>query len=37
MPTPEMNVLFFYPTNSQPTFSVYVFPKGALTRNSCWF
>src|SRR5215469_8520407 len=27
MPTPEMNVLFFYPVNGQPTFSVYSFPS----------
>ena len=28
MPTPEMNVRFFYPVNSQPTFSVYSFFSG---------
>jgi hypothetical protein len=27
MPTPEINVLFFYPVNGQPTFSVYSFPS----------
>ena len=29
MPTPELNVLFFYPVNSQPMFSVFIIPHGA--------
>jgi hypothetical protein len=27
MPTPEMSVLFFYPTSVQPSFTVHVFPQ----------
>jgi len=35
MPTAELNVLFFYPSNGQPTFTVYLFPYGNAEPSNC--